>query len=166
MNVLQRNSHIWSYMSSGAQVVIPLTCPFSIKDARSLSLGMTTIAIPSLLLGAAWRLPVCSINTAHIWNTQVPSWNKVPKNNETSVRLKWPLHLLPRVMWTVFRCVQSFSCAIAMSAEGFGLWTFSRSIAFCGRAARSQSCSCRRTLASKAAYSWIRTHCGGGLWNL
>ena len=67
LNVLQRNSHIWSYTSSGAQVVIPLTCPFSIKDARSLSLGMTTIAIPSLLLGAAWRLLVCSINTAHIW---------------------------------------------------------------------------------------------------
>ena len=48
--------------------------------------------------------------------------------------------------------VPSFSCTMAMSPEGLGL-AFSSSSRW-GSVARSQSCSWRRTLASRAAYSW------------
>ena len=85
LNVLQRNSHISTDRSPGAQVVIPLTCPFS-KDARSLSLGMTTIAIPPLLLlGAA--LTTCTSQYQH-WRSSSTklkkSAKKIMKNQNIS----------------------------------------------------------------------------------
>ena len=128
-----------------AQVFITFTCSFGINNTRSSSLRVSTVSVPSLLLGLPHR---CQTHMGcKVW---VSFWHFFRHNSGSNMQW-WCAGQFVRKSGTT---LPSFCCVTAMLlASGFGLWTCTLG-ARLGRVARSQLCNWRRTLASSAAYSW------------